>query len=667
MAAAAAPAELPGDSDAARETAGAAPPPVGPGPFHGPFHGACGAGRTGSDAAGRSASLQLANALSSPVLKARRGPGEEGGGGSAPTPCPYHSSPSLQAVVGVSADTAGALEGLIRGSWAPNATYALCRLGVPDALSTAPGSARSAAELAQELHCDAACLLRLLRLCAAYGLLQETEVAAAAAATAGSGATAAAAAATAGSGATAVAAGEAGEAPAAAAETGEAPPSPWQQARDRERAAAGAEPRGSPAAQPDRSGSSGAGSGSADLGARSGSGSASDAASCGVTSSAGSGLVSSGSGLALLSSGSLGTAVSGGEGGGSEVGVGVGGGDGAAGAKAQSPPPREALSRFHLTEMGAMLKSTHPSCMHWLALMLGLPGHYLSRGFLYDNVKEGRMGFEKAFGCDWYSYVAREPLEARAFDRAMTATATADAQLVAGAYDFGRHDVVMDAGGGHGLLLGAILHRHPGVRSGVVMELPGVVAAARRLGRKGLERLSYVEGDFFSPFPRAADCIVMRLVLHDWPDDKATQILRHAAAALAQSGQGGGGLHPGEEGKGEVGAEEQQEGQRGHGPEAAGPGGPGGPGAGPVGPRAGPVLVVVDAVLPELVGPGASPATVAQLEFDMGMMLMTTGRERSLSEWRALLRGGGFELQQVLHPGGGSKELSVLVAAPVGI
>ncbi|GFR49143.1 hypothetical protein Agub_g11161, partial [Astrephomene gubernaculifera] len=137
-------------------------------------------------------------------------------------------------------------------------------------------------------------------------------------------------------------------------------------------------------------------------------------------------------------------------------------------------------------------------------------------------------------------------------------------------------------------------------------------AAARQLGQRGLERLEYVEGDFFQPFPLSVDCILMRLVLHDWPDEEAAAILRHAHAALATHGS--------------------------------------------------PRLLVVEAVLPELVSPEAGPAAVQQLEFDMGMMLMTPGRERSQSEWRALLGRSGFRLEAVLQPHGA--KLPVMVAAP---
>ncbi|EFJ50065.1 hypothetical protein VOLCADRAFT_89050 [Volvox carteri f. nagariensis] len=273
---------------------------------------------------------------------------------------------------------------------------------------------------------------------------------------------------------------------------------------------------------------------------------------------------------------------------------------------------REACTAFYLTDTGVMLQESHPAQMKWLALMLGLPGHYVSRGYLYDNVKQGRMGFEAAFGSDWYSYVAQHPLESTAFDKAMTATSAAAAQSVALGYDFSRHGTVMDVGGGQGMLMTAILHHHPGVRAGYVLELPDVVARARSMGQRGLERLQYIEGDFFQPFPIAANCLVMRLVLHDWPDEEAAAVLRHARAALVR----------------------------------------GVPGC---------RLVVVEAVLPELVGPGeVDAATLQQLEFDMGMMLMTTGRERTLGEWKALFASAGFRLDQLLKPEGSKLPIMVL-------
>ncbi|KXZ50216.1 hypothetical protein GPECTOR_17g853 [Gonium pectorale] len=489
------------------------------------------------------------------------------------------SSPVLKAVRTVPVEKAASLETLIRGSWAPNAVYSLCRLGVPDALSDDPAAATSAADLATRLQCSGPCLLRLLRLCAAYGLLVEVdhtgkdetveEYRAAAAVGGGSSPL--------GPG------GHAGFATRGADADGAGSSGAAAPAYGRCTAAAAV------TAGPDTAAAGGApmrcdGDGG-DLVMREEAGEQLLERAGGAGSSAAAGCPPAGKAPTPAD----------------------------APRRAAAPVCRERQSGFYLTDMGLMLRESHPSQMRWLSLMLGLPGHYLSRGYLYDNVKEGRMGFEAAFGCDWYTYVASHPLEGTAFDKAMTATSAAAAQTVANAYDFSRHSTVVDVGGGQGLLMTAILHNHPGVQRGYVLELPNVVAAARRLGQRGLEKLHYVEADFFKPFPVSdVDCIVMRLVLHDWPDAEAAALLRHARGALASHGSAR--------------------------------------------------LVVVEAVLPELVTPGVGPATVQQLEFDMGMMLMTSGRERSLSEWETLLASAGFRIEAVMGPP--QVKVTFLVAAP---
>src|SRR5690606_14385232 len=43
--------------------------------------------------------------------------------------------------------------------------------------------------------------------------------------------------------------------------------------------------------------------------------------------------------------------------------------------------------------------------------------------------------------------------------------------------------------------------------------------------------------DFFNPWPMQADRILLARVLHDWPDEKAIQILRLARQALLSAGQ----------------------------------------------------------------------------------------------------------------------------------
>ena len=53
------------------------------------------------------------------------------------------------------------------------------------------------------------------------------------------------------------------------------------------------------------------------------------------------------------------------------------------------------------------------------------------------------------------------------------------APAVVKAYDFSKFGTIVDVGGGHGMLLAAILKANPGVR-GVVFDAPHVAAGAAR-------------------------------------------------------------------------------------------------------------------------------------------------------------------------------------------
>jgi hypothetical protein len=56
--------------------------------------------------------------------------------------------------------------------------------------------------------------------------------------------------------------------------------------------------------------------------------------------------------------------------------------------------------------------------------------------------------------------------------------------------------------------------------------------------------------------------------------------------------------------------------------------------------------VCIDAVLPPLGDPGGTQLKL----MDLHMMVSLPGKERTEAEWRALLRAGGFELAEIVHP-----------------
>src|SRR5206468_3822273 len=69
--------------------------------------------------------------------------------------------------------------------------------------------------------------------------------------------------------------------------------------------------------------------------------------------------------------------------------------------------------------------------------------------------------------------------------------------------------------------------------AGVLFDLPHVVAGAEPLLRKHhvADRVRIVEGSFFEAIPEGGDLYVLKNIIHDWPDDKAQQILKTLRAA----------------------------------------------------------------------------------------------------------------------------------------
>jgi hypothetical protein len=73
---------------------------------------------------------------------------------------------------------------------------------------------------------------------------------------------------------------------------------------------------------------------------------------------------------------------------------------------------------------------------------------------------------------------------------------------------------------------------------GQVLDLPHAVEGARReADKRGLsDRFSAVAGDFFAAVP-TADLYLLKTVLHDWDDDRASAILRNCRSAVRDGGR----------------------------------------------------------------------------------------------------------------------------------
>ena len=136
----------------------------------------------------------------------------------------------------------------------------------------------------------------------------------------------------------------------------------------------------------------------------------------------------------------------------------------------------------------------------------------------------GAPTFPRAFGTDFWTWLAEHPDERAAFDRAMEQGKERRAERLVAAGWRG-DEVVVDVGGGNGTLLVELLRRHPGLR-GIVFDLPETNRDEAVLG----DRIEFVAGDFFEYVP-AGDVYVLSTILHDWPDERAATILRTIRSA----------------------------------------------------------------------------------------------------------------------------------------
>ena len=188
--------------------------------------------------------------------------------------------------------------------------------------------------------------------------------------------------------------------------------------------------------------------------------------------------------------------------------------------------------RFSLTELGHTLRTESPTSISDYSLFVHEFLYELFGG-LAGAVASGRPAVEAVFGSPLYTYLQENPDEASLFHSGLSNRGRIEARAILDAYSFADCRSVADLGGGNGAFLSAILAQHPSM-SGVLVERPSAIEAARA-GRGGpLPRSELIEGDFFQSVPPGSDVYVLKRVLVDHTDDKVLQILRNCLAAMRQ-------------------------------------------------------------------------------------------------------------------------------------
>ena len=187
---------------------------------------------------------------------------------------------------------------------------------------------------------------------------------------------------------------------------------------------------------------------------------------------------------------------------------------------------------FSLTPTANLLRSDVVDSQRYFAIMMGAEFHQ-AWGELLHSVQTGNGGFQKRFGVHFFQYMLDHPMRHGIYDAAMGAFGRAEAEAMLSAYDFSLFRTVVDVGGGSGMLLEAMLKRHPEIQ-GILFDLLAVVERARPLiSDSGLSDRCRIEGgDFFSSVPAGADAYILQHILHDWEDNDAIAILGNCRKAM---------------------------------------------------------------------------------------------------------------------------------------
>jgi predicted transcriptional regulator len=204
---------------------------------------------------------------------------------------------------------------------------------------------------------------------------------------------------------------------------------------------------------------------------------------------------------------------------------------------------REGVNRdFTITQQGEFLRKDNPKTLRGIALLEEGPEHYALWKHLPTMIKDGKQNaFPREYGQKLFEFTDSNPLYREVFNQAMSSYSSIQTAWVTDAlegYNFSNVNTVCDVGGGQGHLLCSLLVKYPHLK-GTIIELDSVIKNndllwAEKMGVK--DRCTYVGGNMFSKVP-AADAYIMKMILHDWSDDECVKILSNIYNAASENGR----------------------------------------------------------------------------------------------------------------------------------
>jgi hypothetical protein len=245
---------------------------------------------------------------------------------------------------------------------------------------------------------------------------------------------------------------------------------------------------------------------------------------------------------------------------------------------------------YRPTEISDLLRAGVPGSLRDMVQIYG-EEFYQAWGSFVHAIVTGRSGFEDAFGCKLGEYLAGEPEVSAKFQRAMNA-GSAFFGGVPAVFDFSQCATVVDVAGGSGALLATVMRASPATH-GVLFDLPHPAPIARKYLSDAFPagRFEVLSGDMFEAVPPGADAYLLSRVLQDWDDSTCITLLSNCRNAMPDSAR----------------------------------------------------LLILERVIPD--DDSLSKARQLPVLWDLHLLTMAGGRQRTLDGYQSVLSGAGLRLE----------------------
>ncbi|XVE88122.1 hypothetical protein DITRI_Ditri19aG0042700 [Diplodiscus trichospermus] len=247
---------------------------------------------------------------------------------------------------------------------------------------------------------------------------------------------------------------------------------------------------------------------------------------------------------------------------------------------------------YVLTPISKILLKDNINCLSPFVMAMLDPAIMTPWQFLGDWIQgtKQQRPFESANGKAFWDYMDQDPEFKNLFHDAMESDSQMMNLVVKDCKPvFEGLSSLVDVGGGTGTIARVISEAYPQLKC-TVFDFPHVVANSPATASGNL---NFVGGDLFQYIP-SADAILMKLVLHAFGDEDCIKILKKCREAIPTQG-----------GK----------------------------------------VIIIDIVINEK--EDEHEITEAKLFFDMLMMVVVTGRERTEQDWKKLFMAAGFNHYKV--------------------